>query len=532
MIEEMNIHRSTLEKAFKLIAFFLVAVGLILTSIAQPVAASTPSAAPNPYTIGSGVDVIYDGCQNSYDTVNVYKSTDHFRTFYHNVCTDTNLGREIDALAPGDTTFDILEGEGWCSVNTYEECATVMKGNFVWVYGLGSTPSPTPTPTPTPTPSGTPAPTPTPTPGGTPAPTPTPTPGGTPTPTPTPGSTPTPTPTPGSTPTPTPPPGGGGGPVVVPPVPPLIDVLKVPSPLSLPNGPGRVTYTYTLRNIGTVPVTDVTMVGDTCSPIVLVSGDTSGDNRLDVHETWVHRCTTTLSATHTNIVTATGWANGISAIDIATATVVVGVPVVPPLIHVVKVPNPLTLLAGGGMVTYTEKITNPGTVALSNVRLTDDKCAAVKYVSGDLDSDSKLGTTETWTYTCRMNLTKTTTNTATASGEANGLTAKDVAIVTVVVAVPNIPTIANSPDLPDLPQGAATVTPSSGMSLFRLAATVAAAALWLILFVLAVMDIARADKATGWKLMWALVCLVFPVVGAIVYYFVARKRVSFNGGIT
>ena len=153
---------------------------------------------------------------------------------------------------------------------------------------------------------------------------------------------------------------------------------------------------------------DITMVDDTCSPIVRVSGDTNSDSKLDVHETWVYRCTMTLSATHTNIVTATGWANGVSAVDTASAIVVVGAPIVPPLIHVVKIANPLTLLAGGGVVTYTEKITNPGTVALSNVRLTDDKCAAVKYISGDANSDSKLDTAETWTYTCRTNLTKTT----------------------------------------------------------------------------------------------------------------------------
>src|SRR3989338_8336456 len=56
------------------------------------------------------------------------------------------------------------------------------------------------------------------------------------------------------------------------PVPPLIDVLKVPSPLALPSGPGPVTYTYTLRNIGTVPVTNITMAGDSCSPIIFFSG--------------------------------------------------------------------------------------------------------------------------------------------------------------------------------------------------------------------------------------------------------------------
>jgi len=225
-----------------------------------------------------------------------------------------------------------------------------------------------------------------------------------------------------------------GAPVIVPPVPPLIDVVKVPSPLALPAGPGPVTYTYTLRNIGTVPVTNVTMVGDSCSPITLVSGDTNNDSKLDVNETWTYRCSTTLSATHTNTVVATGWANGISATDIASATVVVGAPVTPPLIHVTKIPTPLTLLAGGGAVTYTQKVTNPGMVPLSNVRLTDNKCSPVTYISGDTNADSKLDVSETWIYTCKANLTQTTTNTVVATGDANGLTAKDFAIATVVVA--------------------------------------------------------------------------------------------------
>lgn len=222
-------------------------------------------------------------------------------------------------------------------------------------------------------------------------------------------------------------------------VPPLIDVVKVPSPLALPSGPGPVTYTYTLTNIGTVPVTNVTMVGDTCSPITLISGDTNSDAKLDLTETWIYRCSTTLTATHTNIVTTTGWANGISAVDIASATVIVGLPTVPPLIHVTKIPSPLALFAAGGSVTYTNKVTNPGTVALSNVRLADDKCSALNYISGDTDGDAMLDTSETWTYTCSTTLTQTTTNTVTASGEANGLTARDFAIATVVVASPMLP---------------------------------------------------------------------------------------------
>lgn len=232
-----------------------------------------------------------------------------------------------------------------------------------------------------------------------------------------------------------------GKPIITPPVPPLLDLVKVPSPLALPNGPGAVTYTYTLRNIGTVPVSNITMVGDTCSPITLASGDTNANGKLEVNETWKYTCSTTLSETHTNTVVATGWANGISATDIANATVVVGQPIVPPLIHVTKIPKPLALRAGGGTVVYTNKVTNPGTVALSNVRLVDDKCSSVRYISGDANKNSKLDTNETWTYTCQGGLAKTTTNTVIATGEANGLTARDFAIATVVVAdvVPKLP---------------------------------------------------------------------------------------------
>lgn len=232
---------------------------------------------------------------------------------------------------------------------------------------------------------------------------------------------------------------------VVPPVPPLIEVVKTASPLSLPSGPGPVTYTYTLRNIGTVPVTNVTMVGDTCSPIVLASGDANNDAKLDLTETWIHTCSTTLSATHTNTVVATGWANGISAVDIASATVLVGVPTIPPLIHIVKKPSVFTLPASGGAVTYTYTVTNPGTAALSNVYVTDDKCTGlpgrVLGHPGDLNQNNLLENNEVWIFTCQSVLKSTTTNVGTAQGTANGLTARDFALATVVVAssVPTLP---------------------------------------------------------------------------------------------
>lgn len=247
---------------------------------------------------------------------------------------------------------------------------------------------------------------------------------------------------------------------VIPVVPPLIDVVKVPSPLSLPAGPGSVLYTYTTRNIGTVPMSNVTMVGDSCSPIVLASGDTNNNSILEVNETWVYTCTTNLTATHTNTVVATGWANGISAIDIASATVIVGLPIVPPLIHITKVPSPLSLGVGGGLVTYTKTVTNPGTVALSNVQVTDDKCSPVSYISGDTDVDALLDASETWIYRCTTNLTATTTNTAVATGVANGLTARDFAVATVVVpiAVPALPNTGVAPVAKTVAGGILTIS--------------------------------------------------------------------------
>jgi type VI secretion system secreted protein VgrG len=234
--------------------------------------------------------------------------------------------------------------------------------------------------------------------------------------------------------------GGSSGSYVL--IPPLIDVIKIPSPLALPLGPGLVTYTYTLKNIGTVPVNNITMIDDSCSTVALISGDVDSDAKLDIDETWIYRCSSTLTKTTTNIVTTTGWANGVSATDVASATVVVGASIVPPLIHITKIPSPLALI-GGGAVIYKYTVTNPGTVPLSNVYVTDDKCTGlpgrVLGHPGDLNKNNLLESNESWSFICKSNLTKTTTNTATASGSANGLTAKDVALATVVVSIPGFP---------------------------------------------------------------------------------------------
>jgi uncharacterized repeat protein (TIGR01451 family) len=180
-------------------------------------------------------------------------------------------------------------------------------------------------------------------------------------------------PTPPSPPTPPSNSNSGQSPTIYPP---LINVIKTPEPLALTSGQGSVTYTYRVTNPGMVALSNVSVTDDKVSPVSYVSGDVNADNLLQPYETWFYTSQMNLSTTTTNTATAKGSANGMTATDIAFATVVV-TPTVPPLINVIKTPKPLALTSGTGLVTYTYKVTNPGTAALTNVSVTDDKVSPV-----------------------------------------------------------------------------------------------------------------------------------------------------------
>lgn len=49
--------------------------------------------------------------------------------------------------------------------------------------------------------------------------------------------------------------------------------------------------------------------------------------------------------------------------------------------------------------------------------------------------------------------------------------------------------------------------------------------LTLILFVWALVDILGSRRDGMWKLIWVVVCLVLPLLGPILYYFIGRKAV-------
>ena len=95
--------------------------------------------------------------------------------------------------------------------------------------------------------------------------------------------------------------------------------------------------------------------------------------------------------------------NGVEALELAQSLA--------PDVVVNKTADPETIYSGT-TVTYTYAVINQGSDALSNVSISDDKCAPVTTVTGD----STLSPGETQTYVCSTVVNTDTTNVATFVG--------------------------------------------------------------------------------------------------------------------
>ena len=78
-----------------------------------------------------------------------------------------------------------------------------------------------------------------------------------------------------------------------------------------------------------MPLTNVTVVDDRCSPVTFVGGDANGNSALDLTETWAYQCTATITVTTTNTALATGFRNNTPVTDTDQAIVTVPVPTTP-----------------------------------------------------------------------------------------------------------------------------------------------------------------------------------------------------------
>jgi von Willebrand factor type A domain len=122
---------------------------------------------------------------------------------------------------------------------------------------------------------------------------------------------------------------------------PQIAIGMTPSVTNLPPDGGPVTYAYAVTNdTADAPLSAVSVTDDVCAPVGYVSGDTNADGKLQSSETWSFACTTTLSATTTNVATASGQFNGVGFSAQAISTVVVADPTPVPTPTPTPVPTP------------------------------------------------------------------------------------------------------------------------------------------------------------------------------------------------
>ncbi len=129
------------------------------------------------------------------------------------------------------------------------------------------------------------------------------------------------------------------------------------------DSPQAVTYTYTVTNSGDEPLDTVGLVDDSCTGATLGSGDTNNDGILQISETWIYTCTTTVSATTTNTVTVTG--RGTVSGNNVRATDSFSVTLLTPVLNLTKTAGSVTGPATDGTYTvgYQVSVANAGTAA-------------------------------------------------------------------------------------------------------------------------------------------------------------------------
>ena len=177
-----------------------------------------------------------------------------------------------------------------------------------------------------------------------------------------------------------------------------------------------VTYTYDVTSgAATTGMRVVSLVDDKCTPVEYKSGDTNANGLVDPSETWRYECRRAVDGVQR--ITNTAFVVALEPVlgGTATATAQATVQSYSSGIAVEKTPS-RELVPTGTLVTYTYRVTNSGTMPLSGITVTDDKCAPVTYKSGD-NGDGILTTDEVWIFECSATLNRTTVNAADAKGK-------------------------------------------------------------------------------------------------------------------
>lgn len=232
---------------------------------------------------------------------------------------------------------------------------------------------------------------------------------------------------------------------------PKIAVDKTAPITVLTSSPQTVTYTYALTNVGSEALQAVTLRDNKCADPVYASGDLNTDGLLQIGETWIYTCTSTLSETTTNTATATALGSSTGRSTTATDSWTITKPA--QSLTVTKSNSGLLDLdpAGpnaGDQINYSYLVRNTGETTLTSITVTDNK-VPVTCPSSTLAPGAQMTCWATYTVTAADVTSGSVTNTASATGQSGfGITTS--------------PTVANTVNLPPLTSSTAiTVTKSA-----------------------------------------------------------------------
>ncbi|MGV6810060.1 MAG: DUF7507 domain-containing protein, partial [bacterium] len=206
-----------------------------------------------------------------------------------------------------------------------------------------------------------------------------------------------------------------------------LDAQSMLAPLLINSG-DNVIYRFVVTNTGAAPLANVVLTDhlDGCTPSA-ATGDTDGDNLLDLTETWEYSCnvnaisvdTYNLATVQADPANEDGTLTGQSPVDDedpANVRLISADPAIDLKKYVrvdgtaqaaeIDAQDAATALtvSAGSTVTYRLVITNTGSILLSNVVLTEHLAACTANVTwidrGDNDPQDQLSPTETWVAEC------------------------------------------------------------------------------------------------------------------------------------
>lgn len=188
-----------------------------------------------------------------------------------------------------------------------------------------------------------------------------------------------------------------------------------------------VTFRFELRNTGNVSLLNISLTDTipTVSLPALESGDTDGDQQLDVGEMWIYSATYTLTQADVDQGIVENYATAIAASPLGERVKDLSGTSEdndePTAVIICESPSMALVKTGVSMdengngcadenetIQYTFELSNTGNVSLAEIRLEDSLLdgATITLMGGDTDGDGQLDVDEIWNYQAQYTITQ------------------------------------------------------------------------------------------------------------------------------